>query len=125
MPDEAGSKAVAIWIQRGACLVGGARGQSTYAVRRILGVRGQGKKARVYYADYSRGDGECFGFGQCLASTLLRWAVRQATPEEIAELHGEGEAEIHELERLEQILRTVPDQMLAAEVERRGWKVMP
>lgn len=85
------------------------------------------KDGTFYWESYELKDGRPTGDSlMCSEGTMLQWADRVATPDEAARLrHREApDTQVsRELELVELILQTVPDEQLFGEVRRRGHQV--
>jgi hypothetical protein len=92
-----------------------------YLIREIIE---ENEKGNVYWRSYILSDGSPTGDnGLCSQQSIRKWADREATPEEIARLRRlEAQAREFEVDRelVHLILRKIPDELLIAEVNRRG-----
>jgi hypothetical protein len=82
----------------------------------------------VHWRGYNLSDGKATGDSvKCSLSRIVQWADREATAEEAVRMDRAG-AETRELSRVlkwaESVLESVPDQLLFAEVRRRGHQVI-
>jgi hypothetical protein len=81
----------------------------------------------VYWRSYALSDGRPTGDGlKCSPYTILQWANREATPAEVARMQR-GDADSRQmmeaLSLADKVLKSVTDDMLFAEVRRRGRQV--
>jgi len=96
----------------------------SYLVREITHERNAND---VHWRSYDVATGEATGdSGVCSKQSLAQWAEREATEEEKAKLNRE-QAEVKDAVKafwhFENALRNAPDEMLLAEVRRRGLKL--
>ncbi len=99
--------------------------ESKHLVREITH---EDENGNVHWRSYELDDGRATGdFLMCSPYQILRWADREATPEEVARMER-SDALLKEAARLmdwaEGVLRNVPDEQLFAEVRRRGRRVV-
>jgi len=98
--------------------------KSSYLVREIPHERSAND---VHWRSYDIATGEATGdSGVCSKQSMAHWAEREATEEEKAKLNRD-QAEIKDavkaIRYFENALRNAPDEMLLAEVRRRGLKL--
>ncbi len=79
---------------------------------------------RSYYAADGRPTGDSF---LCSIARILQWADREATPAEVARMQrddGRAEEMARTIELVNQILANAPDELLLAEIRRRGYDIV-
>ena len=95
-----------------------------HLVREITGERLDGN---VYWRSYDLDDGRATGDSLiCSVGHILRWANREATPEEVARMQRDDarEKEIAHIKAFAaRILAGVPTEMLVDELRERGYDV--
>src|SRR5215472_10839500 len=77
-------------ILPGRYYVGGNKGVSETFIRLVLWLKEPGGELR--WRDFGLHDGNAIGFGQCSSNAFCIWAIREATPEEIARCNEDREA---------------------------------
>jgi hypothetical protein len=88
----------------------------------------EARDGNVHWRSYNLQTGSPTGDSlMCSPAWVLKWADREATPEETARLKRSdagpsGEAQLHRL--IEFVIKNIPDDQLFAEVRRRGHRVI-
>jgi len=100
--------------------------ESKGRVRELVSDMGDGD---VYWLSYSLTDGQPWGDSHvCSKENIRKWATREATREEVANLQrgkAHSDHSARDLEMTHKFLKNIPDAMLLAEVNRRGLHIAP